>query len=121
MERRTFFAAGPVAVFTGWRGLTALLSSAAATLTGCFGGVSYEVTVHPDDDGASVFAATARYYRLGLGPEHPTIHERMVVEVNGVPSGRWVFEIDGARFDGSADAARLTRVRAGQVIAWLEA
>lgn len=121
MKRRTFFAAGPAAVFAGWRGVAALLSSAAAAFTGCFGGVSYEVTVHPDDNDTSVFAATVRYYRLGLGPEHPTIRERMVVEVDGVPSGRWVFEIDDARFDGSADAARLTRVRAGQVIAWLEA
>lgn len=94
-------------------------------LSGCGSGASFEATVHALDDGASVYQATSRYYRLGVearGWQNAGLTDlRKVVSVNGVVSDRWVFEIDGTRHEGSADAATATRVHAGSRIVWREA
>lgn len=94
-----------------------------------FGGIGcgaervYEVSVSDLDDGQSVYQATARYHRLTVDARTKWNREvlpgsRKVVAIDGVASDRWVFEIDGRRFAASADAADVTRVRVGQVIAW---
>lgn len=105
--------------------LGAMISSTMGALfAGCGGGASFSLTVGPEHDDASVFVATSAFYNLGIEVrrwENPVLAgQRKVVTIDGMRSENWVFEINGRRFDGSADAAAQTRVFEGQVITWFE-
>lgn len=104
-------------------GACGTLAAAGSFGLGC-GGVVYELAVDPRDHGRSVYQATARFYevRVDRRPwENPRLAGlRKIVSIDGFRSENWVFEVDGARYDGSADAAELTRVAAGEIITWRE-
>lgn len=113
MTRREFLKVIPV-------GSVAVAALAAAR---CGGGVSVEFTVHPADNGRSVYEATARYYRVGVDPD-PSFRSRYgspkVTHVDGTFSRNWIFEVNGHRYAGNRDSALGTHVRAGHVVTWRE-
>gem|GEM_PF-5377544 len=89
----------------------------------CGGSISAELTVHPADDGRSVYEATARYYRVGVDSD-PAFRARYgspkVTHIGGTFSRDWIFEVNGRRYEGNRDSALGTHVRAGETITWRE-
>lgn len=101
--------------------LAAVGAAVVVKVTGCGGNASYDIVVRPDEDGFSVFEATARAHRLGVDRNsryHARYGTPKVTHIDGDFSENWVFEIDGQRQVSPSDAAHFTRVRAGQIVTW---
>lgn len=115
MKRRTFL--GVCAALVGAKAL--------GEISGC-GRPVIEVIVDPADSGFSVYQATSREHLLLIDSRTSWQNSalaglRQVVAIDDLPSKWLVFEVNGRRYDGRADAAELTVVFAGDRIIWREA